>query len=88
MSPDPPRARATRHRRFRGDRPVSPYREVMSLVMRLLADGIPPSLLCDLYDPDGMVRALEAEVAESDAARALAELPSRAALEARSLRSA
>lgn len=60
----------------------------MHLVMRLLADGIPPSLLCDLLDPDGMTAALEGEVAEIEAARALAELPSRAALEARSLRSA
>jgi hypothetical protein len=53
----------------------------MSLVMRLLAAGIPPSLLCDLADPDGMVAALEAEVAEVEAARALAELPSRAVVE-------
>jgi hypothetical protein len=58
----------------------------MSLVMRLLADGIPPSLLCDLLDPAGMTAALEAEVAEIEATRALAELaalPSRADLEAR-----
>ena len=64
---------------------MEPYRERMSLVMRLLADGVPPSLLCDLVDPDTMVAALEAEVAEIEAARALAEipavLPSRAAVQ-------
>lgn len=60
----------------------------MHLVMQLLADGIPPSLLCDLLDPDGMTAALEGEVAELEAARALSELPSRAAVEARSLRTA
>jgi hypothetical protein len=47
----------------------------MSLVMRLLADGVPPSLLCDLVDPDAMVEGLQAEVAELEAARALAEIP-------------
>ena len=51
--------------------------------MRLLADGIPPSLLCDLADPETMKLALESEVAEIEAARALSELPSRQALEAR-----
>lgn len=56
--------------------------------MRLLADGVPPSLLCDLAEPEEMVAGLQAEVAEIEAARALAELPSRAALEARSLRTA
>lgn len=60
----------------------------MHLVMQLLADGIPPSLLCDLAEPDEMVAGLQAEVAEVEAIRALAELPSRAALEARSLRTA
>lgn len=51
--------------------------------MRLLAVGIPPSLLCDLAEPDDMVADLQAEVAASEAARALAELPSRQALESR-----
>lgn len=66
----------------------APTVDAMHLVMQLLSDGIPPSLLCDLVDPDGMAAALEAEVAEIDAMRALAELPSRAALEARTLRTA
>lgn len=60
----------------------------MHLVMQLLAGGVPPSLLCDLVDPDGMVAALESELAELEATRALAELPSRTALEVRSLRTA
>ncbi len=57
------------------------------LVMHLLRAGIPPSLLIDLYDPDGMRAALTAELAETDAAAALATgvvdltvLPSRRAL--------
>jgi hypothetical protein len=57
------------------------------LVMHLLGAGIPPSLLIDLYDVDGMRAALTAELAETDAAAALASgvvgltvLPSRRAL--------
>lgn len=38
-------------------------------VMRLLADGIPPSLLCDLLDPDGLRTALASELLGGDVAR-------------------
>lgn len=51
--------------------------------MQLLADGIPPSLLCDLADPDAMIADLQAEVAELEAARALRELRLLAALPSR-----
>lgn len=54
----------------------------MHFVMQLIADGVPPTLLCDLAEPDDMVADLQAEVAELEASRALSELPSRAALEA------
>lgn len=37
-----------------------------SLASRLLADGIPPSLLIDLLDPEGMKLALASEVLASD----------------------
>jgi hypothetical protein len=37
-----------------------------SLASRLLADGIPPSLLIDLLDPQGMKLALAAELLASD----------------------
>jgi hypothetical protein len=37
-----------------------------SLPWRLLADGIPPSLLIDLYDPEGMKLALAGELLASD----------------------
>ena len=52
------------------------------LVMQLLGAGIPPSLLIDLLDVDGMRSALAGELAENDAATALAAvaLPSRRAL--------
>ncbi len=43
-----------------------------SLAQQLLADGIPPSLLIDLLDPEGMKIALAAELAALDAERALA----------------
>lgn len=36
----------------------------------LLADGIPPSLLIDLLDPEGMRRALAAELVPGDVALA------------------
>ena len=42
------------------------------LSWHLLASGIPPSLLLDLLDPDGMRAALAAELLESDLARAAA----------------
>ncbi|MCW2544996.1 MAG: hypothetical protein JWM40_2548 [Frankiales bacterium] len=37
-----------------------------SLASRLLADGIPPSLLIDLLDPEGMKLALASELLASD----------------------
>lgn len=50
-----------------------------SLVMRLLNDGIPPSLLIDLLDPEGMKIALAAELTSSDVAQAPApDLPAKA----------
>jgi len=41
-----------------------------SLAQRLLADGIPLTLLLDLYDPAGMRSALAAELLASDVALA------------------
>jgi hypothetical protein len=41
-----------------------------SLASRLLADGIPPSLLIDLLDPEGMKIALASELLASDVALA------------------
>ena len=38
----------------------------MTPAERLLRDGIPPSLLIDLVDPDGMRAALAAELLVSD----------------------
>ena len=43
------------------------------LSARLLANGVPPSLLIDLHDPAGMHRALAAELAELEARRTLEE---------------
>ncbi|MCW2613858.1 MAG: hypothetical protein JWN08_852 [Frankiales bacterium] len=43
------------------------------LSARLLADGVPPSLLIDLLDPVGMQHALASELAETEAGRTLAE---------------
>ncbi len=37
-----------------------------SLASRLLADGIPPSLLIDLLDPEGMKLALASELLAND----------------------
>lgn len=37
-------------------------------MMRLLADGVPPSLLCDLLDPDGLRTALASELLAGDVA--------------------
>ena len=37
-----------------------------TLAERLLRDGVPPSLLIDLLDPEGMRLALAAELLESD----------------------
>jgi hypothetical protein len=39
-----------------------------SLALRLLTDGIPPSLLIDLLDPEGMKLALAGELTPSDVA--------------------
>lgn len=41
-----------------------------TLAQRLLAEGIPPSLLIDLLDPQGMRAALASEALESDVALA------------------
>ena len=41
-----------------------------ALSWTLLSDGIPPSLLIDLLDPDGMRAALAAEVVAHDVALA------------------
>jgi hypothetical protein len=38
----------------------------MTLAEQLLRDGIPPSLLIDLLDPEGMRAALAAEVLAAD----------------------
>ena len=46
-----------------------------SLALRLLLDGVPPSLLIDLLDPEGMKAALAAELLASDAALAPAPPP-------------
>lgn len=43
------------------------------LSARLLADGVPPSLLIDLFDPVGMQHALASELAEAQAGRTLSE---------------
>lgn len=41
-----------------------------SLALRLLENGIPPTLLIDLLDPEGMRVALASELAASDVRRA------------------
>lgn len=38
----------------------------MTLAEQLLRDGIPPSLLIDLIDPEGMLAALAAEALPAD----------------------
>jgi hypothetical protein len=50
----------------------------LPLALRLLKDGIPPSLLIDLLDPEGMRVALAAEVTPTDVSLAPAP-PARAA---------
>lgn len=47
----------------------------MTPAERLLRDGIPPSLLIDLLDPDGMRVALAAEVLESETASDVRQAP-------------
>jgi hypothetical protein len=42
----------------------------MTPAERLLRDGVPPSLLIDLYDPEGMAVALAAELLAADVAAA------------------
>ena len=42
----------------------------ITLAELLLRDGVPPSLLIDLLDPEGMRAALAAELLESDVAAA------------------
>ena len=48
----------------------------MTLAEQLLRDGIPPSLLIDLLDPEGMQAALASEVLAFDAAAAPAPVES------------
>ena len=52
--------------------PRSPARQPAPapLALRLLLDGIPPSLLIDLLDPEGMKVALASELTTSDVAAA------------------
>ena len=45
------------------------------LVMQLLAGGIPPSLLIDLTNPEGLRAALASEVLVADVAAAPAPAP-------------
>lgn len=49
----------------------APYRPGLTLAQRLIADGIPPTLLIDLLDPEGMRRALASELTVSDVDRAV-----------------
>lgn len=60
----------------------------MSLAQRLLADGVPPSLLIDLLDPEGMKRALAAELLPADVALAPAPAPAERDLLVRRVQSA
>ena len=46
----------------------------MTLAEQLLRDGVPPSLLIDLLDPEGMRAALASELLASDVAKAPAPL--------------
>jgi hypothetical protein len=57
----------------------------MTLAERLLRDGIPPSLLIDRHDLEGMVAALAAELLPADVAAAPAPAPP---VEKRGLRTA
>jgi hypothetical protein len=52
----------------------------MTLAERLLRDGVPPSLLIDLYDLEGMVVALAAELLPADVDAAPAPAAPRSAL--------
>jgi hypothetical protein len=49
----------------------------LPLALRLLQDGIPPTLLIDLLDPEGMKLALASELTASDVLRAPAPAPVR-----------
>lgn len=51
----------------------------LPLALRLLAGGVPPSLLIDLLDPEGMRVALAGELTTADVRRAPAPAPARAA---------
>ena len=42
----------------------------MTLAEQLLRDGVPPSLLIDLLDPEGMKAALASELLAADVAQA------------------
>ena len=52
------------------------------LALQLLLAGIPPTLLMDLLDPEGMRIALAAELAELDVARATTAPTARISLSA------
>ncbi|MBC7679057.1 MAG: hypothetical protein H7233_08715 [Pseudorhodobacter sp.] len=49
------------------------------VLLQLLLDGIPPTLLLDLLDPEGMRAALASELAPSEAALERARQPLRVA---------
>jgi hypothetical protein len=49
----------------------------LPLALRLLVDGIPPTLLIDLLDPEGMKLALASELTPSDVLRAPAPAATR-----------
>ena len=51
----------------------------LPLALQLLQGGIPPTLLIDLLDPEGMKRALAAELTVADVLRAPAPAPTRRA---------
>lgn len=62
--------------------PLSPVPGARPLLLQLLLDGVPPTLLLDLLDPDGMRAALAGELAASDAAPEQARSDRRARLTA------
>lgn len=60
----------------------------MTLAERLLRDGVPPSLLIDLYDLEGMAVALAAELLPADLDAAPAPAAPAPAAATRDLRTA
>jgi len=51
-----------------------PLHDDSSLLMQLLAGGIPPCLLMDLLDTEGMRNALASELSATDVTRARADV--------------